>query len=202
MDTKYIALTEIAEILGVNIRTIQRLTQEGILAPEPDPEDKRRKVYPLAETVQAYITNQLEKTAGRERSNRLAQLEEDKLAAEVQLKQSQGEIHKMKSEIASGKYLLVEEVQLDYSRFFVILKKFLLAIPNRVTGMLSGHVDPVTARGIEKGISKDLTVMLKSFVVAGQRGATVAKNKKPTQKKPANKKTTKKAPAKKGGGAE
>jgi phage terminase Nu1 subunit (DNA packaging protein) len=201
VDTKYIALAEIAEVLGVNIRTIQRLTQEGVLAPEPDPEDKRKKVYPLAATVQAYIANLMEKTAGRERSNRLLKLEEDKLTAEVELKQSQSEIHRMKNEIASGRYLLVEEVQMDYSRFFVILKKFLLAVPNRVSGMIAGHVDPVTARGIEKDISKDLTGMLKSFVVAGQSGAAAAAKKKTAVKKPAAKKNAAKSSGKSGGAA-
>jgi phage terminase Nu1 subunit (DNA packaging protein) len=201
METKLITLAETAEVLGVNIRTIQRLTQEGILASEPDPEDKRKKVYPLAATVQAYIANLLEKTAGRERSNRLLKLEEDKLTAEVALKQSQGEIHKLKTDIAAGKYLPVEEVQMDYSRFFVILKKFVMAIPNRVSGMIAGHVDPVTARGIEKDISKDITGMLKSFVVAGQSGAAASAKRKAAGTKSAAKKKTTKGGGKRGGAA-
>ena len=96
-------------------------------------------------------------------------LKEKKLKAEIALKESQGELHRLKTEIASGKYISVEEVQLDYQRFFVQLKKFVLAIPNRVGGMIGGYADPVTVRGVEKDLSKEVNTMLNAFVVAGKQ---------------------------------
>lgn len=166
----YIALGELAQLLNVNIRTIQRLTQENVLSAEPDSQDKRRKVYPLAESIQAYIEHRISRTDNMQRSERMQELEEKKLAAETELKESQRDLHIIKTEIATGKYLPVEQVQLDYSRFFVVLKKFLLAIPNRISGQIGSSVDPVTARAIEKDLSGEITHMLSSFVMAGAQG--------------------------------
>ncbi len=159
--------SDLAEILGVNSRTIQRLSQDGILHPEADLEDKRRKVFPLAESVQAYLKCQVERCSGKERTERIRALEEKKLEAEAGLKESQRDLHQLKTEIASGKYLSVEEVQLDYNRFFVVLKKFLLSIPSRVAGMASGYLDPVASRALEKDIHGEIVGLLAGFVVAG-----------------------------------
>lgn len=204
MDANLVTMARFAEIVGVNLRTIQRLSQENVLKAVEDPEDKRKRVLPLAESVQAYIEHRMKQSEGRARANRLAELEEQKLKAEVSLKQTESELKRMRHEINSGKYLTVEEVQLDYSRFFVILKKFLLAVPNRVSGMLAGHVDPVTARGIEKDIAKDITNMMNSFVVAGHRGSDAEKSAvetAKTAKKAKTEKTAKSAKKKKATGA-
>lgn len=194
-----IPLPTLAEILGVNIRTIQWLMQEGVLEAHPDPHDKRRKVLPLAASVQAYIKVQTGKENKDARKDRLQQLEEKKLAAEAELKESQRDLHQIRTEIASGRYLSVEEVELDYSRFFVVLKKFLTAIPNRVAGMLSGYVDPVTVRALEKDLSNEITETLRSFVVAGAASGDVQaaeppkKNPAPASSRPKRKKMNEKA---------
>ena len=162
-----VALNDLAEILGVNIRTVQRLAQEGVLEALPDPADKRRKVYELAPSVQAYLEHRLQKAESSQRSERLAQLEEKKLEAEAELKESQRDLHQLKTSIANGSYLSKEEVALDYQRFFVVFRKFALAIPPRVAGQIGGFVEPVIARGIEKDLNREITDMLRSFVVAG-----------------------------------
>jgi phage terminase Nu1 subunit (DNA packaging protein) len=197
MDAELVTMARFAEISGVKLRTVQRLSQENVLVTVEDPADKRKRLLPLADNVQAYIDHRMQQAAGQERSKQRAELEDKKLRAEVSLKETESELKRMRHDINSGKYLLVEEVQLDYSRFFVILKKFLLAIPNRVSGMIAGHVDPVTARGLERDLSKDITGMLKTFVVAGQSGT--AAGTKPTG---TAKKSRAKKPAKpnKGGG--
>jgi phage terminase Nu1 subunit (DNA packaging protein) len=196
MDAEHVTMARFAEIVGVNIRTIQRLSQEDVLKAVEDPDDKRKKLLPMVNSIQAYIEHRLKQAAGQERSRQRADLEDKKLRAEVSLKETESELKRMRHEINSGKYLLVEEVQLDYSRFFVILKKFLFAIPNRVSSMIAGHVDPITARAIEKDISKDVTSMLKSFVVAGQNGMNISSKAAGTARSTKKKATG----AKKGGG--
>ena len=188
-----IPLPTLAEILGVNIRTIQRLMQEGVLEAHPDPHDKRRKVLPLAASVQAYIKAQTGKENKDARKDRLQQLEEKKLAAEAELKESQRDLHQLRTEIASGRYLSVEEVQLDYSRFFVTLKKFLTSIPNRVAGMLTGYVDPVTVRALEKDLSNEITETLRSFVVAGVAAEEQIRKNTASDSRPKRKKANEKA---------
>ena len=69
------------------------------------------------------------------------ELREQKMKADVALKESQGELHRLKTEIAAGKYISIEEVKLDYAKFFVAFKKFATSLPSRIIGMLSGGID-------------------------------------------------------------
>ena len=57
---------------------------------------------------------------------------------------------------------------MDYQKFFVILKKFVLSVPNRIGGLLTGYVDPVVIRSLEKDMTKECTDMLKTFVLAAK----------------------------------
>lgn len=159
---------EIAAVFGVSVRRVQQLVQEGIIKSEKITGHAGR-MFDLLPTVTDYIKYLSDKAYGKSRSDKELALKEKKLKAEIALKESQGELHRLKTEIASGKYISVEEVQLDYQRFFVQLKKFVLAIPNRVGGMIGGYADPVTVRGVEKDLSKEVNTMLNAFVVAGKQ---------------------------------
>jgi len=75
--------------------------------------------YELGPTIQRYIKYLSEKAYGKSKSEKEMELREQKLQAEIALKESQGEMHRLKTEIASGKYIDIEEVKMDYSRFFI-----------------------------------------------------------------------------------
>ena len=152
----------IAQLFGVTVRRVQQLTQEGIIATVSTPEGRR---YELAPTIQRYVKYLSDKAYGKSRSEAEAKLKEQKLRAEVALKESQGELHKLRTSIAAGDYISIEEVKIDYSRFFVSFKKFAMSIPGRVAGRLAGAVDPVEVRQIENELQKEVTKLLKSFVV-------------------------------------
>ena len=154
----------IAQLFGVSTRRIQQLTQEGIIETVQVPGSGRR--YELVPTIQAYTKYLSDKAYGREQSDREAELKEQKLRAEIALKESQGELHRLKTEIAAGKYISVDEAKLDYQRFFIVFKKFALSLPNRVVGLVGGYVDPVTSRALEKDMAKEVNDLLRSFVVA------------------------------------
>lgn len=139
----------IAKLFGVSVRRIQQLTQEGIII-SSKVQGQNGRMYDFEPTVQNYIKYLSDKAYGRERTDKEIDLKQKKLKAEIALKESQGELHRLRTEIAAGKFIAVEEVKLDYQRFFVIFKKFATAIPNRVSGMVNGYVDPVTVRAIEK----------------------------------------------------
>jgi phage terminase Nu1 subunit (DNA packaging protein) len=157
----------IAQLFGVSVRRVQQLTQDGVIHTIRDPNGGGRK-YEFIPTVQEYIRYLSDKAYGKERSERESELKEQKLKAEIALKESQGELHKLKTEIAAGKYISVEEVKLDYQRFFVVLKKFVLSLPNRIVGLVGTYVDPVTSRALEKDMASEANDLLKSFVVAAQ----------------------------------
>jgi phage terminase Nu1 subunit (DNA packaging protein) len=159
----------IAQLFGVSVRRIQQLTQEQVIKTVRDPNGGGRK-YDLVPTIQAYIKFLSDKAYGKARSDQESALKEEKLKAEIALKQSQGELHRLKTEIAAGKYISVEEARLDYGHFFVIFKKFALAIPNRVAGHLNGYMEPIAVRAVEKDLATDIKNMLQTFVVAGQVG--------------------------------
>lgn len=154
----------IAQLFGVSVRRIQQLTQEGIISTTETPEGRR---YDLVPTVQNYVQYLSDKAYGKNRSEKETELREQKMKAEIALKESQGELHRLKTDIAAGKYISIEEVTLDYTRFFVVFKKFAMSLPSRLTGIISGYVEPLEARRIEKELTGEVQKLLEAFVVAG-----------------------------------
>lgn len=159
----YYKVDVIANLFGVSVRRVQQLTQEGIIETVKTPSGGRR--YELAPTIQRYIKYLSDKAYGKSKSETEAMLKEQKLRADVALKESQGELHRLRTEIAAGKYISIEEVKVDYSRFFISFKKFAMSIPSKLAGRLTGFVDPVEVRQLENDLQKEVTKLLKSFVV-------------------------------------
>lgn len=157
----------IAQLFGLSVRRIQQLVQEGVLKTVPDPDGGGRK-FELVPTIQAYIKFLSEKAYGKNASEKEAELKNKKLEAEIALKESQGEIHRLKTDIASGKYISVEEASLDYEKFFVVFKKFALALPARAAGYISGYCEPAIVRSIERDINNEIKSMLRTFVLAAR----------------------------------
>lgn len=154
----------IAQLFGVSVRRIQQLTQEGVL---PTAETAEGRRYDLVPTIQNYVRYLSEKAYGKKHSDRETELREQKLQAEIALKESQSELHRLKTDIAAGKYISVEEVTMDYQRFFVVFKRFALGVPARLMDTLSGVVEPLEARRLEKELQQEVKILLESFVAAG-----------------------------------
>lgn len=165
----------IASLFGVTVRRVQQLTQEGIISTTKTKEGNR---YELAPTIQRYVKYLSDKAYGKSKSEKEAELREQKLQAEIALKESQGEMHRLKTEIASGKYIDIEEVKMDYSRFFVAFKKFALSLPSRLSGRISGQCDPMEVRAIEKDLNAEIIRLMNSFVVAGCTPEEMKKKKR------------------------
>ena len=160
----YYRVEVIASLFGVSVRRVQQLTQEGIISTTKTSEGNR---YDLAPTIQKYIKYLSDKAYGKSRNEKEMELREQKLQAEIALKESQGDLHRLKTEMAAGKYIDIEEVQMDYSRFFVAFKKFALSLPSRLSGRIGSHLDPMEVRAIEKDLNDEIIHLLESFVVAG-----------------------------------
>lgn len=158
----YATKETIAQLFGLTGRRIEQLVADGVI-------DRVRingggVRFELASTIQKYVKYLSDKAYGKDRSESEAKLKEQKLRAEVALKESQGELHRLRTEIAAGNYISVEEVKADYSRFFIVFKNFALSIPGKMTGRLTGYVDPVEVREIEKDLQKEIKKHLKNFV--------------------------------------
>ncbi len=182
----------VAKLLNFSgTRRIEQLTQDGVLdAVLVKINGREVRRYDLATTIQKYINYLSGKAYGKARSVKEAELKEQKLEAEIALKESQGELHRLKTQIAAGDYISVEEVRLDYAKFFLVFKKFAMSIPARVGGLLSGLLEPLEARRIEKEISGEIVSLLESFAVAGvvepkeAKGILNAEKKKMAQEVP------------------
>lgn len=175
---QFVKVEVIGQLFGVSVRRIQQLTQEGVIRTVEVPGQGRR--YELAPTIKTYIQYLSDKAYGKSKSEKEAELKEQKLQAEIALKESQGEMHRMRREIAAGKYLDADEVALDYQKFFVVFKRFALSIPARLVSMISDQVAPLEARKIEKEMNEEVKRMLTSFVVAGIIGKPEAEKEKNT----------------------
>lgn len=160
----YYRVEVIASLFGVSVRRVQQLTQEGIIATTKTREGNR---YELAPTIQRYVKYLSDKAYGKSRSEKEMELKEQKLQAEIALKESQGEMHRLKTEIASGKYIDIEEVKVDYIRFFIAFKKFALSLPSRLSGRMIGHCEPLELRAMEKDLNAEVIRLMDGFVVAG-----------------------------------
>lgn len=160
----YYRVEVIASLFGVTVRRVQQLTQEGIISTTRTKDGNR---YELAPTIQKYIKYLSDKAYGKSKTEKEMELREQKLQAEIALKESQGDLHRLKTEIAAGKYIDIEEVKMDYGRFFVAFKKFAMSLPSRLSGRISGHLDPMEVRAIEKDLNEEIIRLLDSFVVAG-----------------------------------
>lgn len=168
----YVGSEELAEYFCLSTRRIFQLTSDGILKKRAP----NARKYDLKENVQMYVQYLQRKANGRSSATE-EELKKKKLEADIALKESQGELHQLKTAIASGQYVSIEEVQMDYSRFFVTFKKFAMNLPARVIGFVSGQLDPTESRKLEKDLSQEINSMLDSFVVAG------TEMKPPEQKK-------------------
>lgn len=160
----------IAKLFGVTVRRVQQITQEGIIETVEAEDENGRKCrrYDLLPTVQRYIKYLSDKAYGKaHRTDKEIELRERKMEADLALKESQGELHRLKAQIMDGSYISLDEVKLDYARFFVTFKKFATSLPARITGMLSGSLDPVESRRIEKELAGEVNALLNSFVIAG-----------------------------------
>ena len=170
IDAMQWTTSELSQTLNISVRTIQRLTQEGVFRCVGH--RRKENLYVITEAVPSYLAYLEQKYEHSETAEKIEQLKTQKLKAEVALKESQSELHRLKTDLAKGIYLSVEDVQRDYEKFFTIFKKFALSIPARLGGVLSGKVDTVTQRGIENDLHREITQMLRQFVVAGQSPKT------------------------------
>ncbi|MCD8366330.1 MAG: hypothetical protein LUC83_11170 [Clostridiales bacterium] len=169
-EENLVRVEKIAKLFGVTVRRIQQITQEGIIETVETVDEKGRSCrrYDLYSTIQQYVQYLSDRAYGKaHRTDKEIELREQKLEADIALKESQGELHRLKTSIAAGDYISVEEVRLDYAKFFVVFKKFAMSLPTRISSMLSGSLEPLEARRIEKEVSGEIADLLNSFVVAG-----------------------------------
>lgn len=155
---------EIAKLFDVSERRVQMLAKDGVIESVKIPKVRGRR-YMYKATARNYIKYLSAKVQQKVVSVNEKELKKRKLSAEVDLKESQKELHELKTDIAKGKYIQIEEVELDYRRFFNTFKKFADAVPSRVAMMIGKNMEPGEVRKVEKSIADEIDAMLREFSI-------------------------------------
>lgn len=113
---------------------------------------------------------------GKEKS-----LSEQKLIAEIALKESQGELSRLKNDIIAGKYLEEYYVVSELKRFFTVLKRSCMNLSRQISGQVAAHVPPAVAREIEHEIHGTIINALEQMSIGGVYSAKGAKARKKQQ---------------------
>ena len=167
VETEYVGTAALASLLGITGRRVQQLAKEGVIKPEGKTPGTNAHRYRMKETVNAYLAY---KDSGERTVDQQAledKLKKQKLEAEIALKESQAELHEMKTRLFDGSIIEVDQVEDDYKNFLKVFKRLVSSIAPRVAGQLSGYTDAVTIRKIEHDINDDLNRTMEAFVVAG-----------------------------------
>lgn len=126
---------EIADIFGVSVRQIQRLTLDGIIDATTD---KRPYRYDLEKVARQYCAFLTEKAAARDRRDITLSLEEEKLRAEVNIKKAKAQAAQMELEELQGKLHRAEDVEAITIDHVLFLRSMLMAMPGKLAVDLAG----------------------------------------------------------------
>ena len=124
----------IAKIFGVSTRRVEQLKTEGIIKGEGKPTK-----YDLLPTIQAYIKYLSDKANGREKKETMANLEEAKLSAEVEIKKSKAEAARLELKELQGKMHRAEDVEAIFTDHVLFLRSMLLSMPGKLAVDLAGE---------------------------------------------------------------
>lgn len=138
----------IAKIFGVSTRRIEQLKAEGIIRGEGKPTK-----YDLLPTIQAYIRYLSDKANGREKKETTAELEEQKLRADVRIKKAKAEQADLALKELQGKYHRAEDVEAIMTDHVYQLRALLMAMPGKLAVDLAGtHTAPEQAERVKREV--------------------------------------------------
>lgn len=135
MDEIKLTSADLASLFGVSVRQIQRLTLDGIISPVSDQRPYR---YNIETVCPQYCSFLQTKIAAREKTNAIADLEESKLAAEVEFKKTRAATAKLELEELQGKLHRAEDVEAITTDHVLYLRSMLTAMPGKLAVDLSG----------------------------------------------------------------
>lgn len=123
----------IARLYGSDVRRIQQLNSAGIIKGQGRP-----AMYDLLPTIQALFEYQRKLIQGKEKTAATAELEERKLRAEAEIKESKSAIVKMEQDELVGKLHRAEDVEAITTDHVLFLRSMLMAMPGKLAVDLGG----------------------------------------------------------------
>lgn len=117
----------IAKIFGVSTRRVEQLKAEGVIVGHGRPTK-----YDLLPTIQKYIQYLSDKANGREQKKSTADIVEQKLQAEANLKQSKAKVAEMQWKELDGQMHRSEDVEAMTNDLVFNVRSMIMALPGRL----------------------------------------------------------------------
>ena len=117
----------IANLFSVSTRRIEQLKTEGVIKGEGKPTK-----YDLLPTIQTYVKWLSDKANGREKKEAMAELEQQKLQAEVEMKQAKADAAKLELDELRGKMHRAEDVEAITTDHVLFFRSMLMAMPGKL----------------------------------------------------------------------
>lgn len=137
----------ISQLFNVSVRRIQQLTQDGVIETVKTQSGRR---YDLIPTIQRYIKFLQDKAMGREKAEKDATNESEKLEAEVRLKKAKAEAAELELEELKGTLHSAEDVEAVMTDHILLLRSMILALPGRLAVDVHNTKTPAEAAEVIK----------------------------------------------------
>ena len=124
---------ELASLLNITDRWVRQLKSDGVLVASGKPPK-----YPLVENVQAYCNYLLERAQSRVASKDAADLEKEKLEAEVRMKKAKAEMAEQELKELKGELHRAEDVESITTDHVLFVRSMLMALPGKLAVDLAG----------------------------------------------------------------
>ena len=131
----YRTSAQVAKVFRMTSKRVQQLTADGIIETEETPKGRR---YNWDKTVERYVAHLSEKAHGREQKESMADLEEQKARAEVDIKQAKAKVAQMELGELQGKLHRAEDVEAIMTDHVLFLRSMLMAMPGKLAVDLAG----------------------------------------------------------------
>lgn len=147
---EYRTSAQVAKVFRMTAKNVQRLTADGILETVETPKGRR---YDWDKTVEMYVAHLSEKAHGREKKQSKAELEEEKLRAEVRIKKGKAEEVELELKELQGKMHRAEDVEAIMTDSVLYLRSMLMAMPGKLAVDLAGeHTAPEQADRVKREV--------------------------------------------------
>ena len=160
--------------LGITDRQLRSLVEQHVITPTLVKSGGRnvRRYEPISVNT-AYREYSIQNALKRRQAHSLPQPEAEDMTLrlkrlQVAVRKEQAEKLRLQNQLNRGELLPRSEVMDDLRGFLIPLKRFVMSIPSRVVGMLSGIIDPLEVRRVSSQLTVECNDNLRNFVLAGE----------------------------------
>lgn len=163
-----------SRFLGITDRQLRSLVDQHVITPTLVKHNGRqvRRYEPVSVNA-AYREYSIQNALKRQQARNPGGDDNEDLA--LRLKQLQAAVRaeqaeklRLQNQLNRGELLPRAEVMDDLRHFLIPLKRFVLSVPSRVVGMLSGTIDPLEVRRVSSQLMAECNDSLRDFVLAGE----------------------------------